>query len=64
MTGGGGGGWWGGGGDGEEGKKRRGSRRLTGDILSLAACTREPSNSLPAAGFVNFVNAGYPAFSP
>jgi len=39
----------------EGGEKRRGSP--VNRVL-------EPSNSLPATGFVNFVNAGYPAFSP
>lgn len=51
------------------GKKRRqlaatiaGLRSLD-DIPALAACTAA-SNSLLTTGFVNFVNAGYPAFPP
>lgn len=46
-------------------KRRRLTAAIAGlrTISSLAACT-PASNSLPSAGFVNFVNAGYPAFPP
>lgn len=46
-------------------KRRRLTAAIAGlrTISSLAACT-PASNSLPSAGFVNFVNADYPAFPP